>query len=757
MKKSFKLLTLSILSSIAVCLPMTALIGSCTTSSNETTTSKIVINSQSPIETNTDTSKTPPTLFVNANSNNGSLKYKWLVSKDNGLNWNEIDGATSSSYQLPVNDFRNVRNETTWQYKAEISLKNDESVSTTSEVYKVNIRPSSLIPTTNVVSIDQNLIKNLSTTSDEDLSLSIAASTDSSKSLKYDWYLQKPDSNYVKVQTSNSSTYNINSSLLTNIKETTTWKLYVEVYPEGEESIKQTSNVCLVKITPQKQTTNNNTNLGPISNTPVYARPNASGSKYTKVQYDEERYIGDNSVSILLTSEPNYDYLKNYIKEYLEKNEEDMVSSNITEKYAYVLLSYLGSSLESNDYREGTFTGGTGWLLDYSNDSANSNMVNYYISTNIHVLDASYSITYNAYLNSQTIQITASIPISNESVNKAGIYLSQPQYNNEGPDKNLNVMASDKTKWATDWYQTSVDKTNIGDSLIPIGAYTNTASESLASPYALQLSYRQMIDFKTIEYKYMFPHDKSKADATPSYSTKQASDFAVLKIKESKDKFTKHPSNTQYEEMFKKIEKMFKTETSDEDVAKNSSYIARLNAILSMTTGKSTYDKNKVDELFMFSDYNTNLKNSNRVSLAGFPAVYTNDTHITFNSNTITYGLHTTFNEYESSARQYLEYYYKGKFYYSNYNWPANALLKNVALNPGSSGSMGMTDEYKIVGIYWGGLNRWDYFDGAMTKIYSYTDDKSMVKIWLEYAKKNDSNSKLLQMFNSLSSKGYFN
>lgn len=756
MKKSIKLLALSFLATATISLPLTFLISSCTTSNNTSSISNIVISSQSPSQTNVTTNDAPPTLFVNATTNSGNLKYSWYQSKDDGVTWSLIDGATTASYQIPNTDFNGITSDTTWQYKVEISLENDTATNVTSNVYKVNITPA-----TTTVSFNQDLLKKVALTSDEDISFSISATSDSYKNLWYDWYLQKADGGFTKVQHSTSSTYSINSSEYSGITSTTTWKVYAEVYPEGEVSSKRTSVTCSVEISPYvatKVTPNEaippNTIIQPRENTII--TNSLTGDGYTTVKYDTEKWIGKNEVSVLTTSKPNLTYLKKYVSDYLTKFQGDAESSNIPDKYGYSLMNYLNTSLQNNTYTLNVSSGGTGWILDYSYDNTND-LVTYYIATNIHVLNATYSIKYDAYVNNMKMSVTATVPINSKTVDSTNIYLSQPQYDETDANKNNIVLANQESNWATDWFKTSITKDNITQNLIPIGAYTDMASPSLGSAYELQLNYREMVDFTINDYKYSFKSDLSRVEPVQSYSTKEASDFAVLKITEPKNKFATYPSNTaKYQTMFKSIQDMFNIDTDKTNVSKTSSYIARLNYLNNMLTTKA-YDKAKVDELFMFADYNTDANKIQTTSIAGFPAMYKTEnnidkTYMTFNSNTMSYSLR---DKYVGKARQQLEYYYQGYNYFSKYNWPINDMYTGINLLAGSSGSMGISDTYKIIGIYWGGISA-EEFRGALTSVYSYTDNKSMVKVWLKYIQSNDTKSELLKLFTGLEAQNYF-
>lgn len=758
MKKSLKLLTLTLLSAITVTVPLTVLISSCANNTHNSDSS-IVINSQSPSVTNMNSTSNPPTLFVDAKSNEGDLSYAWSLSKDDGKTWQCIEGATENSYTINDPEINKIDVDSTWQYKVEIKLNDSDNVAITSNIYKVNIKPATL----NAIDLSQDLLSTIALTSDEDLSLSVGAMSKSDKPLWYQWYLQKEDGSYYKVQNSTSSSYKVSSAQYQNIKHLESWKAYVEVYVEGDENTRLTSNVCTIEITPKVKTQQAVADLGPTPTDPTSARDYDSRG-LTTVKYGTEEWLGQNSMSILLKCEPDKEYLNKYVASYLERYEKDAESSNPPDKFSYLIMQYFKSNLDAGKCTVSRSHSGTAWMLDYSTDPSNNNLVNYYLATNIHVLDATYSVNFTMYLNTRPVEVTVNVPIRPDTVESANIYLTQPEYNKNSADKNMEIFASSPNKeelklLGNYWWETSITKDSFKDSLIPLGSFTNMGSPSLADPYNLQLNYTINVDLENTNYNYTIPLNGSRAVAVQSYSTKKSSDFAVIKLTEEKNMFANKKPNvnntddkSKYQTMFARVEKMFNVDANASD--EQSSYIARLNAISSMLTPSGTYDAEKAKKLFMFADYKQDLKNDSIISVGGFPAIWKDKKgYVTFNSNTISY----FYNEaYPNKGRSFIEYYYKGYRYVSEYDRNMNRLFRNINLMPGSSGSMAITNDYKIAGIYWGGINMLSHFNGAVTGIYSENNPSSMINIWLKYVEQNDKNSKLLQLFTGLRAKGFF-
>lgn len=132
-----------------------------------------------------------------------------------------------------------------------------------------------------------------------------------------------------------------------------------------------------------------------------------------------------------------------------------------------------------------------------------------------------------------------------------------------------------------------------------------------------------------------------------------------------------------------------------------------------------------------------------------------------FNSNTISYSLSTYTGDKDSTtgyARPSIQYSLNGKFYYSSYNWQDNILMPNVNLMPGSSGSMVIDNDYKLVGIYWGIVQGGENISGVANTLFSKNNSKSLVAKYLNYIKNIDKNSELLKLFRNLHNNfNYFN
>lgn len=496
-----------------------------------------------------------------------------------------------------------------------------------------------------------------------------------------------------------------------------------------------------------------------------------SGEGLTTVEYDQEKWIGDNSVSIAMVSEPNTTYLTSTLSSYLETNASDTSSSDSVKSNSYTLVYNLNEAIKSGagGYSVSNITAGTGWLIDYSISESNDNLITYYLATNMHVLNATYAITYQQVftVNGQEIPytVTATFPISAQTASSVSVYLSQPQYSTTSASNNLKIPLNSASELNSAWYKTPITISDFNSSLIPLGAYNTTGvASSNTSSYNMEISFYPT-GYSDYLQTYYFSSSGSSGTNSVTNGTPAASDFSVLKFTDNKSSFNALSTTGTYGTVFTKIKEMFNVDTDDATTAKDSSFIARLNKLLTLTSSESTYNKTTVSNLFMFADYNKDLNSKSVLSTAGFPATSSGSyNYLNFNSNTISYSLTTTVPTTSYSSRTNIEYNQSGNFYYSTYNWSYNLLMKNVNLLSGSSGSMTVDQDYKITGIYWGTLTSQTLSNGQITKVvngvttklYSYSDSASMINIWLKYVALNDENSKLAELFTNLKSLNYF-
>lgn len=521
----------------------------------------------------------------------------------------------------------------------------------------------------------------------------------------------------------------------------------------------------------------------------IPARENISNG-LTAINNDQEKYINQNSASILFYSEPNIQYLTTYLAKYLEDNarykpvdsdtpnEQDTGQTN-----AYIVTQTLNNILTNGtngkDYQVSNILLGTTWLLDYSlaqnpdidNPETTKNLATYYFATNMHVLNVAYNVVASQTLNGKTYDLELNVPVSSVSTTNLDVFLSQPQggkkVNSSGQTipNNLTIPANNSNFFSTAWYKTPLTKDTFESSVIPGGttlfnknkrSYDLTASLTITEPNSIK---------RTQSYYYYSDLGKNLSSVdTYDKTGPMVSDFSIIKITDSADNITLPDKNSRYYNSFLGLKTMLTIDTSKIGVAKNSSYLTKLNYLNNLATNKNS-SRSTIDELFLFRDYSSLNVDTTVLSIAGYPST-TNQTSglasANFNSNTISYSLSTYTGEDNNTtgyARPNIQYSWNGKFYYSSYNWQDNILMPNVNLMPGSSGSMVIDNDYRLVGIYWGIIySVGGDTSGVANTLFAKNNPNSLVAKYLNYIKNIDKNSQLLKLFRNLYNNfNYFN
>lgn len=527
----------------------------------------------------------------------------------------------------------------------------------------------------------------------------------------------------------------------------------------------------------------------------IPARENISNG-LTAIENDQEKYINQNSASILFYSTPNIQYLKTYLSKYLEDNAEykpgepDAPSENsrvttneqdTKQTNAYIVTQTLNEILTNGtngkDYKVTNILLGTTWLLDYSlaqnhdvdNPEATKNLATYYFATNMHVLNVAYNVVVSKEIDGKKYDLELNVPVSRVSTTNLDVFLSQPQGDKKVDDlgqtipNNITIPANDSGLFSTAWYKTPLTKDTFESSIIPGGA---TLSRNKSYDLTASLTITDSNGPKKQSYYYHTNEEGKKVsfvDEIPDKPPQMVSDFSIIKITDSADNITLPDKSSRYYNSFLGLKTMLTIDTSKTDVAKNSSYLTKLNYLNSLATNKNS-NRSTIDELFLFRDYSSLNVDTTVLSIAGYPSTTDQTTRLVsanFNSNTISYSLSTYTGDKDSTtgyARPSIQYSLNGKFYYSSYNWQDNILMPNVNLMPGSSGSMVIDNDYKLVGIYWGIVQGGENISGVANTLFSKNNSKSLVAKYLNYIKNIDKNSELLKLFRNLHNNfNYFN
>ena len=527
----------------------------------------------------------------------------------------------------------------------------------------------------------------------------------------------------------------------------------------------------------------------------IPARENISNG-LTAIDNDQEKYINQNSASILFYSTPNIEYLKTYLSKYLEDNAEykpgepDAPSENsrvttneqdTKQTNAYIVTQTLNEILTNGtngkDYKVTNILLGTTWLLDYSlaqnpnidNIEATKNLATYYFATNMHVLNVAYNVVVSKKLNDgKTYDLELNVPVSSVSTTNLDVFLSQPQGDKKVDDlgqtipDNLTIPANNSGLFSTAWYKTPLTKDTFESSIIPGGT---TLSKNKSYDLTASLTITDSNGDKQMQSYYYYSDGRNNLSSVDTYdkTVEMVSDFSIIKITDSADNIKLPDKSSRYYNSFLGLKTMLTIDTSKTDVAKNSSYLTKLNYLNSLATNKNS-NRSTIDELFLFRDYSSLNVDTTVLSIAGYPSTTDQTTRLVsanFNSNTISYSLSTYTGDKDSTtgyARPSIQYSLNGKFYYSSYNWQDNILMPNVNLMPGSSGSMVIDNDYKLVGIYWGIVQGGENISGVANTLFSKNNSKSLVAKYLNYIKNIDKNSELLKLFRNLHNNfNYFN
>lgn len=527
----------------------------------------------------------------------------------------------------------------------------------------------------------------------------------------------------------------------------------------------------------------------------IPARENISNG-LTAIDNDQEKYINQNSASILFYSTPNIQYLTTYLSKYLEDNAEykpgepDAPSENsrvttneqdTKQTNAYIVTQTLNEILTNGtngkDYKVTNILLGTTWLLDYSlaqnpnidNTEATKNLATYYFATNMHVLNVAYNVVVSKKLNDgKTYDLELNVPVSSVSTTNLDVFLSQPQGDKKVDDlgqtipDNLTIPANNSGLFSTAWYKTPLTKDTFESSIIPGGT---TLSKNKSYDLTASLTITDSNGDKQMQSYYYYSDGRNNLSSVDTYdkTVEMVSDFSIIKITDSADNIKLPDKSSRYYNSFLGLKTMLTIDTSKTDVAKNSSYLTKLNYLNSLATNKNS-SRSTIDELFLFRDYSSLNVDTTVLSIAGYPSTTDQTTRLVsanFNSNTISYSLSTYTGDKDSTtgyARPSIQYSLNGKFYYSSYNWQDNILMPDVNLMPGSSGSMVIDNDYKLVGIYWGIVSAGENISGVANTLFSKNNSKSLVAKYLNYIKNIDKNSELLKLFRNLHNNfNYFN
>lgn len=448
---------------------------------------------------------------------------------------------------------------------------------------------------------------------------------------------------------------------------------------------------------------------------------------YSYAKNDQEKYINNNSLSLLFYLQENGDYYKNFLNTLLEKSYNKFLYSN--------LEYFLNNKNESKLYNIST---GTTWMFDFQ--KKDNNLYSYYLATNIHVLNLGYTYIFN---NSDTtwelfIPYTKEIATLYTFVTQAIGDESKPDFSTFNKIEN-NTIQSFNHNW--------VNFTNYFKEIIPLGAlYNNNIANNY--PYLGTIT---KIDKNDEKIYYINNNYEIIDNPVNNESTFKANDIGIINFEfdiSTIDNSNYYHKNVN-EPILNAIHNMFNINNSV--LNPTNTYIDRVEYLLNIA--KTNYDKNLITNNFIFSSFKTH---TNSISIGGYPGIKeSGKSYIRFNCKTLTDFDEINTNEIDIN-KDSINVWYESKNYYYKYNEKDNYLLDNLTLGHGSSGSMAVNQSFQIVGIYWGVVESNDWIKGIVTPIYDYSNSNSIIFRWLKYLNSKKVNTQVYNLFNELYNKNYF-
>lgn len=476
---------------------------------------------------------------------------------------------------------------------------------------------------------------------------------------------------------------------------------------------------------------------------------NSATSDISNNNYD---YLNKNSVSLLFSATPNSDFVTK-------------VAQAVTQHFSATYSVLPKGSIANIDC-------GTSWIVDYSTNP-NANLVTYYLATNIHVVNLSYSLTFkllpkatsNLFENVQPSNLTLSFPINPQTTSQFSAYICQP-LGKKTPDypNGLPIVSNNPQVWNQQWFQIpNINLNTLNEDIIPLGAINPSNNEITASTGYLG-SYSIVGGINGSGYLTQNGYvPESNADVNTT-TNGHGQDFALVKMilktnqvigPNSALRFvwpygwvsTVDDKNNPLSIMFKQMNQMFSIKPTNQ-ISIQSSYLQKLNYLIQQLENK-TLTKQEFNQYFMFGNVKQ-LTNTKNLYVAGYPG---ND--VNANGMSIVYfnagqTVANTISQVNNNlSRKNLEYYYQGKIYLEQYWKNNNYLLPGVNLFPGSSGSMVVNDNNQIIGIYWGAIKNGGSV-GLFTPFYVSGNKNNLLYILLQYQSRNDPNSQLVHLFKLL-------
>lgn len=446
---------------------------------------------------------------------------------------------------------------------------------------------------------------------------------------------------------------------------------------------------------------------------------------YSYATNNQEKYINNNTLSLLFYLQENGDYYTKFLNKLLE---------NSYNKFLYNHLEYFLNN--KNDSKLYNISTGTTWMWDFK--KIQNNICSYYLATNIHVLNLGYTYIFK---NSE-ITWELFIPYTKDI---ASLYTFVTQAVGDENDSNFSSFNKIENNTIESFNNNWVNFTHYFKEIIPLGAlYNNKINDN----YAYLGTITKIENNNEIIY-YINNNYEINNDPINNECEFEAHDIGLINFEFDINNINNSYYKNVNKPILNAIYNMFNINYSI--LNPPNSYIDRVEYLLNIV--KTNYDKNWINSNFIFSSF----KNyTNSISIGGYPGIKdSNKSYIRFNCKTLTNFDEININEIDIN-KEIINVWYNSKNYYYKYNQKANYLLDGLTLGHGSSGSMVINQNYQIVGIYWGVVESNEWIKGIVTPIYDYTNSNSIIFRWLKYLKFKNINTQVYNLFFELNNNNYF-
>ncbi|MDE6289493.1 MAG: DUF31 family protein [Ureaplasma sp.] len=400
-----------------------------------------------------------------------------------------------------------------------------------------------------------------------------------------------------------------------------------------------------------------------------------SNESHINITNATQQYANDNSISLGFEFQPDYGYAADKLEEFFINNDTLIPNSSIENYIVQNIREQAPGSLQNVN-----LLFGTSWMIDYKLNTSNYKNT-YYLATNTHVLDLSYVIKVSE------LNLEFTFPVNGSSVNFLNLYLSQPQ----GESELNSPFNASYSKFETDWYKTNINESNINSSIIQ---YANNSSNTF--DFSIASTTQNFNENDTILVGSDNKTSTINEQITNTSNNNMGIDSSILKLELNPNAISNNSTQYAGSKQIRKLRKIFDVNENYED--KTSNYISKL---------KNTYSELQNNQISSYRESSTfpfELNNpGTELTVGGFPGdnkgqyTYFN----TGTTNTVYYN--------EKINRPYIRFLNGNKLSFVKYDAQDTSFLGGINLMPGSSGSMVLNNENKIVGIYWGATTSLEY------------------------------------------------